>query len=147
MAWMKPVAKSWTKPQTFTPSLSAAATRLLFSALLGWRLRCNAELYTWTDPFSEDLTPNRPTQCKSASTCFPLHARVGSGEEAEQGQHRENGKDVLTPGIKGLTELLRVQVDPVNSFKSPAEIQTELRDLTGAEEGSRGRVLLGLPCA
>lgn len=60
--------------------------------------------------------------------------------------YREREKEVFAPGIKGLTELLGIQVDPVNSFKSTTEIQTELTDLTGAEEGSRGRALPGLTC-
>lgn len=59
---------------------------------------------------------------------------------------RARGKELLAPGIGGSIELLRIQVDPVNSFGSLAEVETRLADLTLTEEGSRGIVLMDLTC-
>lgn len=63
-------------------------------------------------------------------------ARAGNRGKAEQVQHTDGGKEVLAPGIKASADLFG---DPADSFKSPTQIQTELTDLTGTEERSRGR--------
>lgn len=139
--WQRPAPRS--KSQTLASSLGAAATSLLLSALLGCRLRCNTELSTWTDPFSEDLVPRCVKLHPSASLHVPALA-----EKQRRVEHVsiQAGKELLAPGIGGSTELFRVQVDPVSSFGFPTEVQSRLADLILTEEGSRGTVLLDLTC-
>lgn len=99
------------------------------------------ELLTWTDPFSEDLTPRCVKLHPGASLHMPALA------EKQRGVRTHNdteGKGLPCSWLWGLDRVSQIQVEPVRSSGSPTEVQTRRAELSLTEEGSI--ILLDLTC-